>query len=120
MLSLVLKTALPVCRYCLFTYLAVMRLEELGNGQFQDFVLAQDPHKMLVWMEFLFSEKYLNEFLREEWLKIYDKQFVDDRIGTAEVIMSPKLNSILSEYLDPVHIHIFCHENYRFSGCRNR
>lgn len=69
------------CRYALYTYLAVMRLTELGNEQFQLLVSVKTTQTMLVWLDFLFSKEHLEDCLRQEWLKLYDKQFVDDLIG---------------------------------------
>jgi hypothetical protein len=38
---------------------------------------------MVVWMEYLFSEVHLKGEIREEWLKLYDKAFIDGIIGVA-------------------------------------
>lgn len=35
---------------------------------------ASDSQKMLVFLKYLFNEDNLNTFMREDWLKIYDKE----------------------------------------------
>lgn len=42
--------------YTIFAYLAVFRLEDLGFGKFSEFVLSQDPTKMVNFTSYLFDE----------------------------------------------------------------
>jgi hypothetical protein len=72
-------------RYALLTYLAVMRMEDLGLHQFSAIIRANDAQKMLVWTEFLFDKRHLKTCLRAEWLQIFDKAFVDGRIGALNI-----------------------------------
>ena len=37
-------------------------------------VNTKEPQKMLVFFKYLFDETYLKEAVRDEWLKLYDKQ----------------------------------------------
>ena len=69
--------------YNVLVYLAVVRFEELGPRQFERIVRALDPQKAAVLLGFLFDERHLRGELRDEWLKIYDKAFVEERIGAA-------------------------------------
>lgn len=67
--------------YSLLTYLAVIRLEDLGAQGFGQLLTAIDAQQAAVWASFVMSEEHLKAELREEWAQIYDKAFVDQRIG---------------------------------------
>lgn len=67
--------------YALFTYLAVIRLLDLGVSNFAMLVSSQPAQKMLPFLQFLFDPKYIEEDLGEEWLKIYDREFVNECKG---------------------------------------
>jgi hypothetical protein len=43
---------------------------------------AKEPQKMVVFFKYLFDERYLRGPLRDNWLKLYDKQVgVGVRVG---------------------------------------
>ncbi|GMH36406.1 hypothetical protein BSKO_04274 [Bryopsis sp. KO-2023] len=67
--------------YKIFAYITIFRLEELSFPQFRRLVNASDPQKMIVFLRYLFDEENLKEVMRDDWLKIYDKQFVDSLIN---------------------------------------
>ena len=67
--------------YALLTYLAIMRLEDLGIEQFAAVLKDCQAHKVAVWASFLLDAAHLRGELREEWCKVYDKSWVDARIG---------------------------------------
>lgn len=67
--------------YALFTYLAVIRLLDLGVGNFAMLVMSQPAQKMLPFLQFLFDPKHVEEDLSEEWLKMYDREFVTECTG---------------------------------------
>lgn len=67
--------------YNVLVYLAVVRFEELGPRQFERIARALDPQKVAVLLGFLFDEAHLRGELRDEWLNIYDRAFVEERIG---------------------------------------
>jgi hypothetical protein len=50
-------------------------------------VLAQDPQKFLVYLNYVFNEKNLTSFCRDEWLKLYDVTFVDELIANVLVFL---------------------------------
>jgi hypothetical protein len=81
--------------YAIFTYLVVIRLDDLGVQQLKTLVCSQPAQKMLVWMEFIFDQDILRNVLREDWLKIYDKSFVDGRIG-AHCELAPLSHGLFS------------------------
>jgi len=58
--------------YSLFGYLAFFRLEELAIEDFRKLVLSQDAVKMNVFFQFLFNSDNLRQYVREEWMALYD------------------------------------------------
>ena len=77
--GVVLRKDRPTFR--IFSYLAIIRFDELGAETFTMLVSSQPAQKMLPFLEFLFDEKYVKDDLTEEWLKIYDREFVTDCTG---------------------------------------
>lgn len=77
--GLVLRKDRPTFR--VFSYLAIIRLDELGADNFTMLVSSQPAQKMLPFLDFMFNEKYVKDDLTEEWLKIYDREFVRDCTG---------------------------------------
>lgn len=69
--------------YALFTYLAVIRLVDLGVDNFAMLVTSQPAQKMLPFIKFLFDPEHVKEDLGEEWLKTYDREFVNECVGVA-------------------------------------
>lgn len=68
--------------YSVFGYLAMMRLDELGWPAFERLVASQDQRAIFVFVNYLFSKHNLENWMKPEWLKIYDEEYVDsDLIG---------------------------------------
>ena len=53
--------------YSIFTYLAVIRLEEMKFEEFRRFVLSQDQTKMFALFDFLWNEEMQNTAIKEAW-----------------------------------------------------
>ncbi|KAJ1483220.1 hypothetical protein T484DRAFT_1801018, partial [Baffinella frigidus] len=64
--------------YMVFSYLTLIRLEDMSVAVFRKFVFSQDHHKMFVWMSFIFNSQTLNKWMKEEWCRIFDEQYVED------------------------------------------
>ena len=80
--------------YMVFGYLALLRLHELGFPDFRVLVLSQEYFKMSVLLKFLFSEQNLNEWLRPEWLKLYEPTFVDEQLVGKLLVFVPNVEAL--------------------------
>jgi len=59
---------------------------------------------MIVFLRYLFSEKNLKSYSRDEWIKLYDKQFVDDLIATALTWIETDLEALMVELEKKVYL----------------
>jgi hypothetical protein len=66
--------------YSIFGYLAMMRLDELGWPAFERLVGSQDQRAIFVFINYLFSKHNLDNWMKPEWLKIYDEDYVDSEL----------------------------------------
>ena len=80
--------------YMVFGYLALLRLHELGFPDFRTLVLSQEHFKMSVLLKFLFNEENLNEWLRPEWIKLYDAKFVDEQLLEKILVFVPNVDAL--------------------------
>eukprot|EP01052_Picozoa_sp_SAG31_P038661 SAG31_NODE_5210_length_2674_cov_1.231845_1_plen_790_part_10 len=64
-------------RYCIFAYLSTMRLDELGWPAFEKLVIGQDQRTIYVFLNYLFSAHNLQNWMKPEWLKIFDEDYID-------------------------------------------
>lgn len=62
-------------------YLAIFRLEELGLDAFVRLLDSQTPQQTMPVLSLLFDRGLLEDTCRQEWLKLYDKGFVDDLVA---------------------------------------
>ena len=63
--------------YTLFGYLLFLRIDELGWPMFEKFVLSQEAVKMHVFLSYCYSFEMLNKWVKEEWCKVLDDDFVE-------------------------------------------
>lgn len=69
--------------YIIMTYLTLFRISELTFSEYKKLVKSQEPHKMNVFLGFLFHPEFMKTWLRDQMLTIYDYTYVDGRlIGT--------------------------------------
>lgn len=66
--------------YMIFGYLTFFRLEELAIEDYRKLCLSQDSVKMHVFLQFLFNADNLRDYVREEWMTLYDFAYIDDKI----------------------------------------
>ena len=80
--------------YMVFGYIALLRLHELGFQDFRELVLSQEHFKMSVLLKFLFSAENLQEWLRPEWIKLYDTKFVDEQLIEKVLVFVPNVEAL--------------------------
>lgn len=80
--------------YMVFAYLALLRLHELGFPDFRTLVMSQEYHAMSVLLKFLFNQTNLNEWLRPEWLKLYEPKFVDEQLIEKVLVFVPNVEAL--------------------------
>lgn len=66
--------------YSIFAYLTLFRLDELQMEDYKKIIYSQDNVKMHVFLQFIFNVDILKEHVREEWIKLYDFSYIDERI----------------------------------------
>ena len=80
--------------YMVFGYVALLRLHELGFQDFRELVLSQEFFKMSVLLKFLFSAENLTDWLRPEWIKLYDPKFVDEQLIEKILVFVPNVEAL--------------------------
>jgi hypothetical protein len=69
----------------IFGYLSFFRLEELAIEDYKKLVSSQDAVKMNVFLQFIFNTDNLRNYVRDEWMTLYDYAYIDEKIiGTVE------------------------------------
>ena len=81
--------------YMVLAYIALLRLHELGFADFRILVLSQEYFKMSVLLKFLFNEETVKEWLRPEWLKLYEPTFVDEQLIGKLLVFVPSVEQLL-------------------------
>jgi hypothetical protein len=65
---------------------------------------CQDAQKMIVFLRYLFNEANLRSYCRDEWIKLYDKEFVDGVIEGALGWMAGGLEALMVELERKVYL----------------
>ncbi|KAL1503744.1 hypothetical protein AB1Y20_012214 [Prymnesium parvum] len=81
--------------YTVFAYLAIVRLHELGFSAFRSLVLSQEHFKMSIFLKFLFNQETVNNWLRPEWLKMFEPSFVDEQLIAKLLVFAPNVHNLL-------------------------
>lgn len=55
-------------------------MEEIAIEDYRKLVMSQEPNKMHVLLQFVFDAEQLRESVREQWMELYDFQYIDDKI----------------------------------------
>lgn len=61
-------------------YISIFRLDELSHDDYRRLIQSQDPVKMNVFLQFLYSTDELKQHVRAEWLKEYDTSYIDEKV----------------------------------------
>ena len=64
--------------YSVFGYLITMRLDELGWDIMELLIMSQDQRAIFVFVNYVFSKHNLQNWMKPEWLKIYDEDYIDN------------------------------------------
>mmetsp|Transcript_5541 Transcript_5541/g.15470 ORF Transcript_5541/g.15470 Transcript_5541/m.15470 type:complete len:767 (-) Transcript_5541:111-2411(-) len=66
--------------YRVLAGLVLFRLKELGIAELEAFVMAEDPTKMANLLGYIFNEENLDTTLKQEWIAIFDLEFVENEM----------------------------------------
>ncbi|CAN2388432.1 Cilia and flagella associated protein 99 [Pristimantis euphronides] len=66
------------CLYAVISYIAMFKLEDLGSQTFGRIIRCQDFTKMSKFLRFFFNVLNLNTWIKDEWSKIYDSNYVKE------------------------------------------
>eukprot|EP00297_Palpitomonas_bilix_P002328 CAMPEP_0113895456 /NCGR_PEP_ID=MMETSP0780_2-20120614/17373_1 /TAXON_ID=652834 /ORGANISM="Palpitomonas bilix" /LENGTH=799 /DNA_ID=CAMNT_0000886289 /DNA_START=165 /DNA_END=2564 /DNA_ORIENTATION=+ /assembly_acc=CAM_ASM_000599 len=66
--------------YMVLSYLAIFRLKDLSFPIFRQFLMSQEAQKMYLFTSFMFDAETLENVLKEEWLKHFDRAYVEDTL----------------------------------------
>ena len=66
--------------YSIFAYLSFFRLEELAIEDYRKLILSQESTKMHNFLRFVFNADALRDYVREDWMELYDYSYLDDKI----------------------------------------
>lgn len=68
--------------YTIFSYILFFRLEDLGVHEFRHFYMCGlgTPPALLALLQYIFNEEDLNKWVKMEWCKLYDMQYIEEDI----------------------------------------
>merc|ERR1719453_1230040 len=78
-------------------YLLIFRLKELGKHELKNFVSTASPPAMLAFLQFATSKRDLEDWVKMEWCKLYDIEYIEkDIIGTIQELL-PENDELINE-----------------------
>eukprot|EP00288_Rhodomonas_lens_P017115 CAMPEP_0177698456 /NCGR_PEP_ID=MMETSP0484_2-20121128/5051_1 /TAXON_ID=354590 /ORGANISM="Rhodomonas lens, Strain RHODO" /LENGTH=780 /DNA_ID=CAMNT_0019209551 /DNA_START=35 /DNA_END=2374 /DNA_ORIENTATION=+ len=83
--------------YMIFSYLTLIRLEDISIPVFRKFVFSQDAQKMFVWLTFIFNAQTLNKWMKDEWCRIFDEQYVEDELIARLIRNLPEVSEMIEK-----------------------
>ena len=66
--------------YQVFGYLSFFRLDELAIQDYRKLIMSQEPHKMNIFLHFVFNGDELRQSCKEPWMNLYDHTYIDEKI----------------------------------------
>ena len=73
--------------YTVACYTILFRAEEMGIPKLTDFLISQDWSKMWTFCKFLINRENLLTWIKDEWRKIYEDDYVN------EVLLGPLIDN---------------------------
>ncbi len=73
--------------YTVACYVILFRAEEMGMAKLTDFIISQNWSKMWTFCNFLINRENLLTWIKDEWRKIYEDEYVN------EVLLGPLLDN---------------------------
>jgi hypothetical protein len=86
--------------YMIIGYLAFFRLTELGFDTFRNFVMCEGlgtPPAKNALLHYIFSEEDLNDWVKQEWCKVYDMRYIEEDVIGLLQKMKPQAVPLLEE-----------------------
>lgn len=89
--------------YLLFSYLSLVRLDELGFPSYRKLILSQDPFKMVIFLRYVFDLELLRGHCSGQWSKYYDLPMIEGTIGMLASHL-PQVNDLVSSLEEKVFL----------------
>ena len=90
-------------KYMILAYLTLFRMEEMGMKRFKFIMSSQDPTKVHHFLGYLFDLHNINVWLKDEWVKVLDRQFVE---GTLIANIKKRMPAVKA-FLEATHDKAF-------------
>lgn len=63
--------------YNILAYLTFFRIEELSYSIYEKILSELDPNKIVIFLKYLFNPEVVYEWLYDEFIKLYDREYID-------------------------------------------